>query len=93
MVTFNIRDCYCYDVSRLLDRPDVTGVSKPILTRAGHHCAIPAMRHLGIFDPTYYGNVRVSFHYYNTFEEVDQITYAVENLTRIDSLSDVSGEL
>lgn len=71
-VTFNIKGWRCNDVSLALDK-------KNILTRAGHHCCIPLMKFLGIHEK-YGGNVRVSFHYYNTEEEVEKIIDAIKVL-------------
>jgi cysteine desulfurase/selenocysteine lyase len=71
-ITFNIKAWRCHDVSLALDE-------KNILTRAGHHCCIPFMRFLGIHEK-YGGNVRVSFHYYNTEEEVEKVIDAIGEL-------------
>lgn len=71
-ITFNIKGWRSHDVSLALDE-------KNILTRAGHHCCIPLMRFLGIHEK-YGGNVRVSFHYYNTEEEVKKIIEAIRGL-------------
>ena len=71
-VTFNIKGWRSHDVSLALDE-------KNILTRAGHHCCIPFMRFLGIHEK-YGGNIRVSFHYYNTEEEVKKIIEAIGEL-------------
>ena len=71
-VTFNIKGWRSHDVSLALDE-------KNILTRAGHHCCIPFMKFLGIHEK-YGGNVRISFHYYNTEEEVKKIIEAIGEL-------------
>jgi cysteine desulfurase/selenocysteine lyase len=73
-VTFNVKGLSSYDVSLFLSR------CFKILTRSGHHCAIPAMCHLGIWD-NYGGNVRVSFHYFNTPDEVDAVIHALKAMT------------
>jgi len=73
IVTFNVEGMPSYDVALYLSR------RFKILTRAGHHCAIPAMCHLGIWN-SYGGNVRVSFHYFNTPEEVDAVVRAVKTM-------------
>jgi len=41
---------------------------KNICVRSGHHCAIPAIRHIGAYELG--GTVRASLHYYNTEEEI-----------------------
>jgi len=71
-ITFNIKGWRSHDISLALDE-------KNILTRAGHHCCIPLMKFLGIHEK-YGGNVRVSFHYYNTEEEVKKIIDAIWEL-------------
>jgi cysteine desulfurase/selenocysteine lyase len=73
-VTFNVKGMPSHDVSLFLSR------EFKILTRSGHHCAIPAMSHLGIWE-TYGGNVRASFHYFNTPEEVDALIEALKTIT------------
>ena len=74
IVTFNVKGMLSHDVALYLSR------RSKILTRAGHHCAIPAMCHLGILD-NYGGNVRVSFHYFNTPDEVDAVIRAIKTIT------------
>jgi cysteine desulfurase/selenocysteine lyase len=75
LVSFNIKGWDCTDVSIALD----SEFTPPILTRAGHHCAIPAMRRLGVYE-TYGGTVRMSFHFYNTGDEVEQSLHALKKL-------------
>ena len=77
VVSFNVEGWSSRDVSLALDQ----NFSPPILTRAGHHCAIPACRRLGVYEK-YGGTVRASFHYYNTPEEVDALIEAVKTLAR-----------
>jgi len=57
-----------HDVSQFLD-------SAGIAVRAGHHCAQPLMKALGIDATT-----RASFYIYNTPEEVDQLCAALHDL-------------
>jgi cysteine desulfurase/selenocysteine lyase len=59
VVSFNLPGAHPHDVGTILDREGVA-------VRAGHHCAQPLMRRLGI--P---GTARASFYLYNTPEEVD----------------------
>jgi len=75
VVSFNIRGWDSHDVSLALD----SEFKPPILMRAGHHCAIPACRALGVFE-RYGGTVRASFHYYNTPEEVEAALKAIRKL-------------
>jgi len=73
IVTFNLKKWLCHDVSMALDE------KYHILTRAGHHCCIPAMRFFDILK-TYGGNVRVSLHCYNTEREVEVFLEALREL-------------
>ena len=74
VVSFNIKGWSSHDVSLALDAKE-----PPILTRAGHHCAIPACRRLGVYEE-YGGTVRASFHYYNTPWEVEATLKAIREL-------------
>ena len=46
-----------------------------IAVRAGHHCAQPALRRLGLE-----ATVRPSFSFYNTHEEIDTLVTAIAAL-------------
>jgi SufS family cysteine desulfurase len=48
-----------------------------IAVRAGHHCALPAVRHFGLES-----SVRPSLAFYNTREEVDALVLALRSLKR-----------
>jgi SufS family cysteine desulfurase len=48
-----------------------------IAVRAGHHCALPAIRHFGLES-----SVRPSLAFYNTREEVDAVVLALRSLKR-----------
>jgi len=48
-----------------------------IAVRAGHHCALPAIRHFGLES-----SVRPSLAFYNTREEVDALMLALRSLKR-----------
>ena len=75
VVSFNIKGWSSHDISMALDNE----FKPPILVRAGHHCAIPACRALGVYE-RYGGTVRASFHYYNTPEEVEAALKAIRKL-------------
>jgi cysteine desulfurase / selenocysteine lyase len=68
VVSFLVENYHSHDVAAFLD-------SRGIFVRAGHHCAQPFAKKLG-----YDASVRVSFYFYNTFEEVDAIIAAMEEL-------------
>ena len=61
VVAFNYRDIHSHDVATILDHSGVA-------VRAGHHCAQPLMRALGV--PA---TARASFYLYNQREEVDAL--------------------
>jgi cysteine desulfurase/selenocysteine lyase len=61
VVSFNYPDIHPHDLGTVLDRQGVA-------VRAGHHCAQPLMRSLGVS-----GTARASFYVYNTLEEVDAL--------------------
>jgi cysteine desulfurase/selenocysteine lyase len=48
-----------------------------VAVRAGHHCALPAVRHFGLET-----TVRPSLAFYNTFEEVDTLIRILQQLPR-----------
>jgi len=75
-VTFNLDGWKCSELSSALAK------EWNILTRAGHHCTIPLMRFLNVLDE-YGGHIRVTFHYYNTEEEVDTIIEAIRALAEV----------
>ncbi len=66
VISFNIKGVHPHDVASILD-------SKGVCVRSGNHCAQPLMRFLGI-DST----CRASFYFYNTKEDVDRLTNALE---------------
>lgn len=74
IINFNLQGWLCHDLSLVLDD------RYKILTRAGHHCCIPAMRFFKLLE-NYGGNTRVSLHYYNTEKEVDIFLEALQELT------------
>ncbi len=68
VVSFGVRGLHPHDVAALLD-------ADGIAVRAGHHCAQPLMRCLGVV-----GTSRASFSVYNSPEEVDLLAHAVAGL-------------
>ncbi|KJF47492.1 MULTISPECIES: cysteine desulfurase [Bacillus] len=65
LVTFNLDDVHPHDASTVLD-------TEGIAIRAGHHCAQPLMKWLGVS-----ATARASFYLYNTEEEIDELMAAL----------------
>jgi cysteine desulfurase/selenocysteine lyase len=68
VVAFAVDDLHPHDVAALLD-------AEGIAVRAGHHCAMPLMRCLGVV-----GTSRASFSVYSSPGEVDLLIQAVAGL-------------
>jgi len=68
--SFTLGSVHAHDVAQFLDR-------EGIAVRAGHHCAQPLMRKLGV--PA---TVRASLSFYNTFAEIDRLAEALEGALR-----------
>jgi len=68
VVAFNIEGLHPHDGAALLDQ-------RGIAVRAGHHCAQPLMKRLGIV-----GTLRASFSVYNTAADVERLAHAVAAL-------------
>jgi cysteine desulfurase/selenocysteine lyase len=65
VISFWADDVHPHDLATILD-------TEGIAIRAGHHCAQPLMRRLGV--PA---TARASFYVYNTHEEVDALVHAI----------------
>ena len=65
MVSFTYKGIHPHDLSQVLDQ---TGVC----IRAGHHCAKPLMRRLGVG-----ATARASFYVYNDESDVDALSEAL----------------
>jgi len=65
-ISFTLEGIHPHDVAEIADREGVC-------IRAGHHCAQPLMRRLGV--PA---TARASFHVYNQREDVDRLIVALE---------------
>ena len=63
--SFTLDGVHPHDIATVLD-------AEGIAVRAGHHCAQPLMRRLGVPATT-----RASFYLYNTPEEVDRLIQAL----------------
>ncbi|MCL6515709.1 cysteine desulfurase [Alicyclobacillus sp.] len=66
LVTFNLQGVHPHDVSTVLD-------AEGIAIRAGHHCAQPLMRWLGVT-----ATARASFYLYNTEADIDRLASALQ---------------
>ena len=69
-ISFEVDGVHPHDVSQVLDE-------RGVAVRAGHHCAWPLHRTLGVQAST-----RASFYLYNTREEVDALTEAIRHAQR-----------
>ncbi|HEV2799157.1 MAG TPA: cysteine desulfurase [Pyrinomonadaceae bacterium] len=70
-LSFVIEDVHPHDVGTILDQ-------EGIAIRAGHHCAQPVMKRLGV--PA---TARASFSFYNTKEEIDTLANAVQKVIEV----------
>ena len=68
IIAFNIKDVHPHDVATILD-------SYGVAVRAGHHCAQPLHRFLGLN-----ASCRASFYLYNTREDIDRWIDAVKKV-------------
>jgi cysteine desulfurase / selenocysteine lyase len=71
VVSFEIEGVHPHDVAQICDRHGVC-------IRAGHHCAQPLMRAMGIA-----ATARASFHVYNSREDVDRLVDALHDVRRV----------
>jgi cysteine desulfurase / selenocysteine lyase len=66
VVSFNLDEVHPHDMATILDQDG-------LCIRAGHHCAQPLMRKLGVA-----ATARASFYIYNTHEDVDALVDSLE---------------
>lgn len=71
IVAFSVEGAHPHDVAQILDRQGVA-------VRAGHHCAQPLMRRLGVT-----ATARASFACYNRLEEVDVFIEALHKARKL----------
>jgi cysteine desulfurase/selenocysteine lyase len=71
IISFSMGKIHPHDVSGILNE-------KAIAVRAGHCCAMPLVKKLGIPE----GVSRISFSIYNTFEEIDELVKALKEVNR-----------
>ena len=67
IITFNIKDIFSQDLAIYLNKYN-------ICVRAGNHCAKILKDELGIKN-----TCRISFYFYNTFEEIDKLVEVLNN--------------
>ena len=70
-VPFTIEGMHPHDIAELCDR-------HAVCVRAGHHCAQPLMRCLGVG-----ATARASFHVYNVREDVDRLMDALRSAREV----------
>jgi cysteine desulfurase/selenocysteine lyase len=66
IISFDMKGAHAHDVAQILDKYGIA-------VRAGHHCAQPLMRRMGVSS-----TARASFAIYNTFEEADVFVDALK---------------
>jgi cysteine desulfurase/selenocysteine lyase len=71
VISFALGDVHPHDVATILDQ-------EGIAVRAGHHCAKPLTRALGV--PA---TVRVSFQVYNTRDDVDALVVGLQRVQEV----------
>jgi cysteine desulfurase/selenocysteine lyase len=71
ILSFTLDRIHAHDIAQLLDRHGIA-------IRAGHHCAMPLHKRLGLTATS-----RASFYFYNTSEEVEQLGRAIEEIKRV----------
>ncbi|NNF63406.1 MAG: cysteine desulfurase [Acidimicrobiia bacterium] len=75
VISFQLADVHPHDIATILDQEGVA-------VRAGHHCAKPLMRSLGV--PA---TARASFYLYNTPEDVDALVAALHHALELFGVS------
>jgi len=71
VVSFAIEGIHAHDIAEICDR-------EAVCIRAGHHCAQPLMRTLGVA-----ATARASFHVYNSREDVDALVSALGRARKV----------
>lgn len=71
IISFSVEGVHPLDIGTMLDL-------KGIAMRTGHHCAQPAMKRFGVE-----ATARASFGLYNTKEEIDRFTEALEGVIKL----------
>ena len=71
VASFNLEGIHPHDVATVLD-------SKGVAIRAGHHCAQPLMKHLGVAATN-----RASFYVYNSVADIDRLVEGLAETRRL----------
>jgi cysteine desulfurase/selenocysteine lyase len=71
IVSFVVEGVHAHDVAHQLDRSGIA-------IRAGHHCAMPLHKRLGVI-----ASNRASFYLYNTPEEIDRLGQSLHGVKRL----------
>ena len=71
IITFNVKDVHPHDVSTILD-------AEGVAIRAGHHCAQPLHKYLGINS-----TCRASFYLYNSTDDVDRLIEGLKKVRKV----------
>ncbi len=71
IISFAMNGIHPHDIAEVLSRENIA-------VRAGHHCAEPLVKQLGVS-----ATVRVSFYLYNTKEDVDKLVFAIKKVQNI----------
>jgi|TARA_Y100000310_G_C20683105_1_gene817243 cysteine desulfurase/selenocysteine lyase len=71
LISFNIKGIHAHDTAEILN-------GEGIAIRAGHHCAMPLAKKLGII-----ASARASFYLYNTKQEIDQLVLAIQKAIKV----------
>ena len=71
VLSFNVADVHAHDLATVLD-------SAGVCIRAGHHCAQPLMRRLGVNS-----TARASFYIYNDESDIDALVAGVSHATSL----------
>lgn len=71
VVSFTIKGIHTHDIAEICNRHGVA-------IRAGHHCTMPLMKHLGI-----HGTARMSFGMYTSKDDIDKAISAIKDVIKI----------
>ena len=71
VLSFTMESAHPHDIATILD-------TNAIAVRAGHHCAQPLMKRLGVSATT-----RASMSFYNTTDEINQLGNALQKVSKI----------